>query len=117
MEERTDIIEAAHGDMEDSVEDGIYIVRLNPPIIYEKKTYDRIDLTGLDNIRAADMIAVSRKLNRSGNVDFMQETSLEYAINIAHRATGLPLEFFDQLRPAAALRVKNAVTAFLYGQG
>lgn len=101
----------------DDIVDGMMIITLKKPIIFEKKEYKKIDLTEMENLKAADMIAVSRILNRKGNVDFLQEMTLEYAINLAARGTGLPIEFFEQLPPWAAMQVKNRVTGFLYRQG
>lgn len=103
-------------DVIDDIEDGMYRVTLKKPYVFEGKSYSAIDLSGLENIRAADMIAVNRLLNRKGNVDFLQEMTLEYALNIAAKATGKPIEFFEQLPPYAAMQIKNRVTGFLYRQ-
>ena len=103
-------------DVIDDIEDGMYRVTLKKPYVFEGKSYNVIDLSGLQDIKAADMIAVNRLLNRKGNVDFLQEMTLEYALNIAAKATGKPIEFFEQLPPYAAMQIKNRVTGFLYRQ-
>lgn len=105
-----------HEEVSIDVEDGPRLVTFKRPVTFENKVYNKVDLTGLENIKAADMIAVSRKMNRNGNVDFLQEMTLEYAVNLAAVATGLPIEFFEQLPPYAAMQVKNRVTSFLYRQ-
>ena len=91
-------------------------LKLNTTVKIEREHDDSIDLTGLHEIKAADMVAVNRRLTRSGNIDASQEISLEYALNIAHVATGIPLEFFDQLPPYAALEIRGRVTGFLFGR-
>lgn len=93
------------------------IIKLKEPILFEGKSYDQIDLTGLEDIKAADMVAINRRMARNGSVDITPELTLEYALNMANLATGLPLEFFDQLPPYAAMAVKGRVTNFLYRQG
>lgn len=93
-----------------------YVIKLGTPITFEGKEYKEIDLSCLENIRAADMIAVNRKLAKEGNVDFLQENSLEFALNLAARASSLPIEFFEQLKPHLAIRVKRCVSSFLFGQ-
>lgn len=93
-----------------------WVIPLKKPIKFEGETYDRIDLTGLHNIKAADMVAINRRMTRSGNVSSSQELTLEYALNMANLATGLPLEFFDQLPPYAAMAIKESVIVFLYRQ-
>lgn len=93
------------------------VIKLKKPITFEEEQYDKIDLTKLDEVKAADMVAINRRLTRSGNVDTSQEVSLEYALHMANIATGLPLEFFDQLPPYAAIAVRRKVIDFLFGQG
>ena len=90
------------------------IIELKSPVCFEGKTYEKIDLTGLRDIKAADMVEINRRLSRNGNVDSTQEVTLEYALNLANTATGLPLEFFNQLPPYAAMAVRKCVVGFLY---
>ena len=103
-------------DVVDDIEDGMYRVSLKKPYMFEGKSYNVIDLSGLQDIKAADMIAVNRLLNRKGNVDFLQEMTLEYALNTAAKEAGKPIEFFELLPPYAAMQIKNRGTGFLYGQ-
>lgn len=91
-------------------------IKLNKPVIFEGKTYNEIDLTGMNEISASDMVAVARRLNKSGNTDIVPEMSLEYALNMAAEAAHLPVEFFMQLKPYVAMKVKQVVTNFLYKQ-
>lgn len=100
----------------DDIEENFLIIPLEEPIRFEGKTYEEIDLTGLKNIRAVDMMNVNRKMTKTGNVDVLPEMSLEYAINISAIATDLPIEFFEQLPMYPAMLVKGRVTAFLYGR-
>ncbi len=90
------------------------IIRLKKPVNFEGESYDKIDLNGLHEIKASDMVSINRRLSRSGNIDTNQEFTLEYALNMANVATGLPIEFFDQIPPYAAMAVKNHVTGFLF---
>ncbi|MDO4285172.1 MAG: phage tail assembly protein [Eubacteriales bacterium] len=99
------------------VEEGALVISLTKPYKFEGKEYNRIDLTGLENIRAADMIKVNRKLSRGGNEDTVQELSLEYAITLASVATGQPIEFFEMMPPNLAIKVKNRVIGFLFRWG
>jgi len=94
----------------------LYVIHLKNPVEFEGKKYDRIDLSGLEDLRTADMIAINRRLARMGNSEAIQENSLEYAINIAAEASSLPLEFFEQLKCSVALKVKMCVTLFLFRQ-
>ena len=46
----------------------------------------------------------------------MPEVSLEYACVLAAKAVKQPIEFFTNLPPKEALKVKNRVMSFLFGQ-
>ncbi len=93
-----------------------YLVVFKKPFIFEGDTYASIDLSGLESLSAADMIAVNKTMERSGTVNVLPEMSLEYACLISARATGMPVEFFKALPPKEALKIKNRVTNFLYGE-
>ncbi|RDY28657.1 phage tail assembly protein [Lachnotalea glycerini] len=90
------------------------VVSLSKSYQFEGKTYDKIDLSNLEDLTAADMIAAQKVLDRSGSFSFNPELSLEYSCIMASKATGQPLEFFHGLRPKDALKVKNRVTGFFY---
>lgn len=95
--------------------EGQYVVVFNKPYAFEGTTYTKVDLSGLDDLTAADMIAANKVLDRTGSFTFLPEMSLEYACIIAAKATKLPVEFFKGLHPREAVKVKNRVTAFFYG--
>lgn len=82
---------------------------------FEGETYKQIDLRGLENLTAADMIAANRLLSRNGNVDFLQEMTLEYACVLASKGSDQPVEFYKGLPPKDAMKLKSRVTGFLYG--
>lgn len=91
-------------------------VKFSKPYRFEDETYKEIDLSGMDNLTAEDMIAADKYLARNGNVTVMPEMSLEYACFIASKATDLPVEFFRRLPPKDAIKVKNRVTNFFYSE-
>lgn len=97
--------------------DGEYYVKFKKPFVFEGQTYDGIDLSGLEDLKAMDMIETQRQLNKSGNVSTFPEMSVEYACIFAAKATKLPQEFFQWLPPREAIKVKNRVVNFFYGQG
>lgn len=91
------------------------LIKLKKPYVFEGQTYESIDLGGLDNLTGEDMIAANNIMNKSGSFSAMPEMSLEYSFIIAARATKLPIEFFKGLHPKDAIKVKNRVTNFFYG--
>lgn len=97
-------------------EDNLYLVRFKKPFIFEGTSYESVDLSGLESLSAADMIAVNKIIERGGTVNVLPEMTLEYACLISARVSGIPVEFFKALPSKEALKVKNRVTNFLYGE-
>lgn len=104
---------AASVDTEDEVS---MVIKFKKPYRFEGKEYTEVDLTGLDDLTGADMIAVNKYMQRtSSGIDVMPEVSLEYACVLASKAAKQPIEFFTGLPPREAMRVKNRVMGFLFG--
>lgn len=92
------------------------IVKLSKIYDFEGEKVSQIDFSGLENITADDMIRANKVLSTSGTVSILPENDLHYTLIIAASATGLPIEFFKALKPKDAIRVKNTVTSFFYGE-
>lgn len=92
------------------------LVKFSKTYRFEGKDYTEVDLSGMDDLSAEDMIAADRYLTRSGGFSVMPEMTLEYACFIAARAAKQPIEFFRGLPPKDALKVKNRVTSFFYSE-
>lgn len=106
--------ETVTGEVEDI--DGGYYITFKKPFVWEDETYKGVDLSGLEDLSARDMIATQRMMERSGSINVLPEMSLEYACIFASKASGLPQEFFQSLPPREAIKVKNRVTSFFYGE-
>lgn len=91
------------------------IIKFNKPYCFEGEVYEKIDMSSLDELTAADMIKVNKIMEKSGSISFLPEMTMEYACHIASIATKMPLEFFKGLHPREAIKVKNKVTSFFYG--
>ena len=86
-------------------------LKLSKEYDFEGQKIGEIDLSGLDNLTAADMIQANKVLTNNGTVSV-----LEYDLIIAAGALKMPIEFFKQLKPKDALALKNRVTSFLFGE-
>ena len=75
-----------------------------------------MDLSGLEDLSAADLCKVGKMVKKTDGLDPIAEMSLPYAIFMAARVTGKPLEFFQQLPAREAVKLKNLVVGFLYGE-
>jgi hypothetical protein len=100
---------------EKSEEDSYKIV-FKKPFVWEDETYTEIDLSGLEDLSAKDMIQTQRVMEKSGSINVLPEMSLEYACIFASKATKMPVEFFQALPPKEAAKLKNRITSFFYGE-
>ncbi|KXB60620.1 hypothetical protein HMPREF1866_00401 [Lachnoanaerobaculum saburreum] len=108
-------VEGSQGEV--SGNDTSMIIKFSRKYTFEDREYEELDLSGLESMSATDMIAANKILEKSGSFSFLPEMSLEYACIISARATKIPLEFFKSLHPKDAIKVKNRVTSFFYGEG
>lgn len=92
------------------------LVKFSKPYSFEGKTYTEIDLSGMENLSAEDMVAAEKFLFKSGIISPMPDMTVEYVCFIANKASDLPVEFFKGLHPKDMNRVKNKVTSFFYGE-
>ena len=100
-----------------TVQEDDFLVMLSKTYDFEGEKIVSIDFSGLEDITAKTMIKANKVLTASGDVQVMPENSLHYALVIAAECTKYPIEFYETLKPNDAMRVKNRVTAFFYGNG
>lgn len=82
-------------------------LKLSKEYDFEGQKIGEIDLSGLDNLTAADMIQANKVLTNNGTVSVLPETTLEYDLIIAAGALKMPIEFFKQLKPKDALHSRT----------
>lgn len=92
-----------------------HVIRLNKPWRFEQKEYTEIDLSGLDCLTIQDAINAQRDLFGQQEVasSLVCETTTSFAMEIAARASGLPIEFFKLLPIGAGRQVKREVQAYI----
>lgn len=90
------------------------IVKLSAPYTFEGETVNEIDLSAMETIRGVDMVAVKNR-SGTGKASPLPEMTMEFSLAMAAQVTEKPIEFFDNLPGRAAIRVKNAVTSFFFG--
>lgn len=105
--------ERAAGEERDGAESLVLVFR--KPYQFEGREYERLDLSGLEDVTAADLAAVGKLVAKQGVVTPMPEMTMEYTMALAARVAKLPMEFFNALPARETIRLKNLVTGFLYG--
>lgn len=87
------------------------IIEMKKPYQFEGKEYASIDLTGLDKLTVADVIETQKQLTGDGELaaTYVLETSTAFAEELAAKATGLPIEFFELLPIGAGRKMAKIV--------
>lgn len=113
-EKKNDVIEIKkNGTVEVNDE---FTLTLSRTYDFEGEKVSTIDFSGLDDVTAETMIKANKTLTTSGDVSVLPENSLHYALIMAADCTKYPIEFYKQLKPRDAIKVKNMVTNFFYGE-
>lgn len=102
--------------VEAETEDSTMVLKLAKPYKFEGETYTEVDLSGLEDATAADLSAVGKILAKQGVVSPMPEMTMDFSQYMAARVTHKPVEFFQKLPAREAVKLKNIVTGFLYGE-
>ena len=89
-------------------------VKFAKPYRFEDDVYDGVDLSGINNLTARDIESIERSYHKLGITSFNPENTASYAKIVAQKATGLPVEFFDQLPIKEMFKIKSRVVNFLY---
>jgi hypothetical protein len=89
-------------------------ITFNKPYKFEGAEYTEIDLSGLENLTVKDMNNADKQFFSTGNIANSTETSLVYACILASKATGKPVEFFENLPAKEGIKVKAEVVSFLF---
>lgn len=91
------------------------VVKFNRPFTFERKEYAEVDLSGLEALTVADAIDIQRQLFNQQEVaaSLITETTTAFARAMAVRATGKPVEFFQQMPRGAGKQVSRAVREFM----
>ena len=70
MEKENNVTPITESPAEQAAEEVSLTVKFSKPYRFEDKTYKEIDLSGLDNLTAEDMIAADKYLTRKPDADF-----------------------------------------------
>ncbi|MBG9548387.1 phage tail assembly protein [Cytobacillus firmus] len=89
------------------------LLKFKEPYKFEGQEYTEVDLSPVKNLNGNDIIDTDRIFTEQGNMSMVPETTFPYMAILAARATGMPIEFFNQLPIKEALQVKRTIMGFL----
>lgn len=89
-------------------------VKFGKPYNFEGDMYDGIDLSGLYNLTMRNLNNIEKKFYRLAVTSFNPENTITYSMLVAQEASGLPIEFFEQLPAKDMIIIKRYVVNFLF---
>ena len=105
---------AADDTGEDADDEVDMYVKFSKPYVFEDDTYEGLDMSCLENLNTDDLTEIEKKFYKQGIASFNPENTATYAKIVAWKATGLPIEFFNQLPIKDMMKIKNRVVNFFY---
>ena len=69
---------------------------------------------GLEDVTAENMIRANNIMMHDGTAVLVPENTLYFALIIAADTTGLPIEFFKQLKPRDAMAVRQFISNYFF---
>lgn len=106
--------DAEETENDDEEKEDELIVEFKKPFTFEGETFTQLDLSGLEELTGADLAKIDRAMRKKDSNDLVPEMSLDYALALAVRATGKPIEFFKALPMKECRNVRNKVRTFLF---
>ena len=96
-----------------------HVIVLKKPHTWERKEFTEIDLGGLEGMTIQNAIDAQMDLFGQQEVasSLLCETTSAFAMEIAAKATGLPIEFFKLMPIGAGRKVKRAVQEHMRKSG
>lgn len=92
--------------------DNPYLVVFGKPYTFEGKEYTQIDLSGMKGLRPSDFFDASKSFNMEEYINPRPEAEPKFCCDIAGRAAGLPVEFFEDLPIRDVRKIRNCVQDF-----
>lgn len=95
------------------VEDEEYKINFNQSYFFEGEEYKSIDLLKMTEMTTRELKNIHKKVSRDNSgSELIPESSLTFAIEVAHMVTKLPLEFFYNLSAKDMTKIRLKVFNF-----
>lgn len=117
MMEKEKVSPASEMEVPEETDKESLVLKLTKPYVFEGRTYEELDLSGLENVTAGTLESVGRQVSKKnpGINPAVLEMSTPFCHMLAGRVAKLPLEFFQRLPAKDGIALKSLITNFLYG--
>ena len=88
--------------------------KLNQPFKYDGEEITKLDLSGLLDLNAHDLVDIDREMTRRGFTGTRTELTRQYAMLVAARCVKKPWDYCDRMSARDSIRLKEYVVTFFY---
>ncbi len=124
MEEKKVVDNAEYGAVENTAPetatndneniDGIMKLKLGTPFKYDGEDITEINLAGLLDLSAHDLVEIDREMAKRGFAGARNEMTRQYAMLVAAKINHKPFDFCDRMNARDSIRLKEYVVTFFY---
>ncbi|MDO5391033.1 MAG: hypothetical protein Q4F24_08120 [Eubacteriales bacterium] len=90
------------------------IMKLHSPFHYAGEEIKELNLTGLYDLKAKDLVQIDDMVRRTGDDGSAPEMSKRYALLVTAKVMDKPFNFCYEMDARDAVRLKNVVAGFFY---
>ena len=87
---------------------------LNQSFKYDGEEITELDLSGLLDLNAHDLVDIDREMTRRGFAGARNELTRQYAMLVAAKCMHKPWDFCDRMSARDSIRLKEYVVTFFY---
>lgn len=88
--------------------------KLNQSFKYDGEEITELDLSGLLDLNAHDLVDIDREMTRRGFAGARNELTRQYAMLVAAKCMHKPWDFCDRMSARDSIRLKEYVVTFFY---
>lgn len=104
----------AEAKTEDQKIEEMMTFKLNQPFKYDGEEIAELDLSGLLELNARDLVDIDKEMARRGFAGARIENTRQYAMLVAARCVRKPWDFCDRMSARDSIRLKEYVVVFFY---
>lgn len=104
----------AEAKTEDQKIEEMMTFKLNQSFKYDGEEITELDLSGLLDLNARDLVDIDREMMRRGFTGTRTELTRQYAMLVAARCAKKPWDFCDRMSARDSIRLKEYVVTFFY---
>lgn len=87
---------------------------LSQPYKYDGEEIKELDLSGLLDLTARDLVEIDREMMRRGFSGARNELTRQYAMLVAAKIANKPYDYCDRMNARDSIRLKEYLVTFLY---